>query len=143
MNRRFPLEVVMRVREIRERLARQELTQARSTHDLARRQRDAQWQELGLHHLPASSDPRTFTAAFLARQSLAAQVQALQVMTEARAADVQHAQAEWASREQQRAGVDRLRERHVREVAAGDAAKEQAQLDEVGLRHNDKDGEMQ
>ena len=133
----------MRVREIRERLARQELAQARTTHDQARTTRDQAWQQLGRQHLPASSDPRTFTAAFLARQSLAAQVQALQVLTETRAQDVQLAQAEWAAHEQQRAGVERLRDRHASEVAADDAAKEQAQLDEVGLRHTDKDGEMQ
>ena len=132
--RKFPLEVVLRVREIRERMARSGVARARSSEAEAEKRLIEGRRTLSAHHSPTAADASTFAASFLARQSLASQVQALQGLVDVRVGETAEAIAEWQDREQDRAGVDRLREEHAAEVAAADLADAQQEIDDVAGR---------
>lgn len=134
MSRKFPLDVVLRVREIRERMARSGVAKARSAEAEAEQRLTEGRRTLAAHHAPQVADPQTFQAAFLARQSLASQVQALHGLVDTRVGETAAAVAEWQLREQDRAGVDRLREEHAADVAAADLAAEQEEIDDVAGR---------
>lgn len=137
--RRFPLDVVLRVREVRERMARGGVARAQVEELTAEERVEAASDLLANRPAPIAADPQTFIAAFTARQSMAAQVMALQQLREIRREDTARATAEWHATEQDRAGVDQLAERHREAVVAQDLAAEQRELDDVASRRRDDD----
>lgn len=129
--RRFPLDVVLRVREVRERLSRGGMARAQIEEIEAQENVDAAHEVLDRNFVPQVADPQTFLAAFTARQSMASQVRALEVLREIRRDATAEATAAWRLTEQNRAGVQKLADRHVGAVMADDLAAEQHALDDV------------
>jgi flagellar protein FliJ len=129
--RRFPLDVVLRVREVRERLSRGGMARAQIEELEAQQNVDAAHSVLERTFAPQVADPQTFIAAFTARQSMASQVRALEVLREVRREATAEATAAWRLTEQDRAGVQKLADRHLDAVVADDLAAEQHALDDV------------
>jgi hypothetical protein len=138
--RRFPLDVVLRVREVRERLARGGVARAQVEELDAQERLDATAELLANKPGPIAADPQTFIAAFTARQSMASQVRALQQMREVRRDETAQATAAWHLTEQDRAGVHKLAVRHRDDLVAQDRAAEQGELDDVASRRRDDEG---
>jgi flagellar FliJ protein len=130
-HRRFPLDVVLRVREVRERISRGGMARAQIEELEAQENVDAAHAALDNNFVPQVADPQTFIAAFSARQSMASQVRALEVLREVRRDATAEATAAWRLTEQDRAGVQKLADRHLDTVIADDLAAEQHALDDV------------
>jgi flagellar FliJ protein len=141
--RRFPLDVVLRVREVRERLSRGGMARAQVEEIEAQDRVDAAQAVLESNFVPQVADPQTFIAAFSARQSVASQVRALEVLREIRRDATVEATAAWRLTEQDRAGVQKLADRHRDTVVADDLAAEQHALDDVRRRPADDADEVE
>lgn len=129
--RRFPLDVVLRVREVRERLARGGMARAQIEELEAEERVDESRELLTQRHVPQVADPQTFIAAFTARQSMAAQVRALEDLRETRREATAVATNAWRETERDRAGIQKLADRHRDEVTAEDLASAQRALDDL------------
>jgi flagellar protein FliJ len=132
--------VVLRVREVRERMARGGVARAQVEELDAQERLDATAELLANKPNPSAVDPQAFIAAFTARQSMAAQVRALQQLHEVRRLATVHATAAWRRTEQDRAGVDKLAVRHHEALVAQDLSAEQLELDDVASRRRDDEG---
>jgi len=137
--RRFPLDVVLRVREVRERMARGSMARAHIEELEAQQTLDAARELLGGHHVPQVADPHAFIAAFTARQSMASQVRALEDLREVRRDATAVATEQWKSTEQDRAGIQKLADRHRDDVRTDELAGEQRNLDDLRSRRDDVD----
>lgn len=141
MNRRFPLEGLLRARELQEEQAAAAL--ARANRERVRSEqavRSARRQHAGLgfrvddDESRSRSGPVTWQAIVVARASSSARFRDLALAVDMARASAEDATSAWTDARRQADAIGRLGERHTALVVADELRDEQRGLDEAALR---------
>lgn len=134
MKRRFPLDVVLKVRQAREEAARAQAALASGNVVLASEKAARREASLLERTLPADAPIAAFIGAVTATRSMASEVAGLQEMVRLRQEDLAAAQADWTVAEQESSAVEQMAERHKVTVQHELQRAEQREMDELSQR---------
>jgi flagellar FliJ protein len=126
----FRLAALMRVRRLQEDVAAGRAVAAAAQVTAAEEVVVERTLALGSSAPPASADESTWRAAVAARTALSSLLTESRGLAAARADDAVRARAEWAAARTRVRPLERLAERHAREVAEEEVRAEQLLLDE-------------
>lgn len=130
MSRRFPLEGLLRVRELAQERAAATLERANGMRRQAERAVESEYDAIG--GLDFAGGEWAATAASRTSGQTRA-VEAAQELTQAQG-EAERAAQDWTAARMGAAMIDKLRERHYAEVVVEDLRAEQLVLDEAALR---------